>query len=657
MDQLMRRKNIALFTAQPEAAHVIRIINGITAQCRKYAYHVSVFTPMIHMEFKQIPYVRGESEIYRMIELGSIDGLILDAVNLVPGEGKIILDELLLRLKDYPDLPVVSLEMSIGDIPVIKTKNEEALREMCRHAIEVHNKTELCILTGQKGNEVAESRLAVCLDEIGKHGITVSREHIVYGDFWYTSGDALAKRIADKQMEMPEAILCTSTHMALGLIYRLRRLGIRVPEDVIVIGFDTTDEGRCNDVILSAYDAADALSAAEAVDHIRRIIDPGKEIIPYESDTKKMFYSGMSCGCDLDLEHSIQAFRRTAYLVAYNSASDVDMNEVSFGRMMESYCLEKFTASVSPEECFEKMGNWIYLLHPFRNYYICLRDDWLSVSPDACRVYPAKMTTVLSAWETEDKQCLHDLTPVSFDSSRMIPLLDDETLEPSIFYFSPIHFESTTFGYSVLRRSLDDNCTLTLVYRTWLRFINNSLEMARTRLQLLSLAVRDSMTGLFNRRGMNLELEKKLQTAAEGDKLFVAVIDMNGLKTVNDTYGHAEGDYGIMTISTAVSHSARNNELCVRAGGDEFYIIGTGKYTPEDITARKDEFRSVLKKLTAQAGKPYDISASIGCAVETISDKMKIDTVISRADEEMYKEKIEAKNKRIQDQTSSSQTV
>ncbi|MCR4641250.1 MAG: diguanylate cyclase [Lachnospiraceae bacterium] len=635
----MRRKNIALFTAQPEAAHELRIINGISEQCRKYGYHFSVFTPMSHLEFKREDYIEAEARVFALAELGRIDGLILDAVNLVVGAGKDVLEKLKERLKKYPDLPVVSLEMSIGDLPVIRNRNEDALREMCRHAIDVHGKKKICVLTGQQGNEVAESRLEICLDEISKHGLSVKEEHIVYGDFWYSSGDALARSIADGKTERPEAVLCTSTHMALGLIYRLRRRGIRVPEDVIVLGFDTTNEGCCNDVILSAYDAADALSAAETVDYIRRIIDPGKEIIPYETDVSKMFYPGMSCGCDPNIGHSISAFLRASYLVAYNSSSDADMNEVSFGRLMESYCLEEFTSAVSPEEAYDKMGKKIYLLHPFRDYQLCLRKDWLEESAAEDGNLPSEMDIVLSAWETPEQKTFFDQKKVTFPTDEMTPLLNDESLEPSIFYFSPIHFESTTFGYCVLRRSLEDRVVLSLVYRTWLRFVNNALEMTRTRMQLLAMSVRDSMTGLFNRRGMQLELDKLLGEEGRGGKLFAAVIDMDGLKGINDTYGHTEGDAAIVMIAKAVTKSAHNDEICVRAGGDEFFVVGVGKYEEADLAARKDEFHSILKELYQKSAKHYAVTASIGCAVGTIDEKLNIDAVLSRADKEMYKEK------------------
>nr|MCR4806986.1 GGDEF domain-containing protein [Lachnospiraceae bacterium] len=627
-----------------ESAHVVRIINGIAIQCRKYGYHFSVFSPMTHLEFKRETYVEAEANIFRLMNFDRIDGLILDTVNLVLGEGKNVLPELLECLKEHPGLPVVSLEMSIDGLPMIKSDNEMALREMCRHAIEVHDKKDICILTGPKGNEVAEERLNVCLDEIGRAGLSVSEEHIVYGDFWYSSGDALARRMADGEVSLPEAVLCTSTHMALGLIYRLGTLGIKVPDDVIVIGFDTTMEGCCNEVILSAYDAADTLSASQTVDYLRKIIDPGKEIMPYEADAKEMFFPGISCGCAPRIEQSLSAFRRASYLVAYNSSADNELNEISFGRLMESYCLEEFTASASPEKCLGKIGEMIYLLKPFRDYQLCLKEDWTKKNISNGKGYPDKMTVALSAHLLPDREFDVSTTPVAFDTGEMTPLLNDESLEASIFYYSPIHFEGITFGYSLIRRSLEDPCTLSLVYRTWLRFVNNALEMSRTKKQLLSMSVRDSMTDLYNRRGMTFRLENMLPKDHIGEKVFVAVIDMNGMKKINDTYGHLEGDYCIKVLSSAVKQCALPDEICVRAGGDEFYIIGIGDYDAGTMGARADGFRAALRELHSKAGKDYEISASVGMVTETIDENTNIDAVINRADKKMYEEKMKRVN-------------
>ena len=154
------------------------------------------------------------------------------------------------------------------------------------------------------------------------------------------------------------------------------------------------------------------------------------------------------------------------------------------------------------------------------------------------------------------------------------------------------------------------------------------------------MSVRDSMTDLYNRRGMTLQLENMLPKDHLGEKIFVAVIDMNGLKKINDTYGHSEGDYSIKVLSTAVKQSALPGEICVRAGGDEFYIIGIGDYDAENMSARAESFHTALHELHSKAHKNYELSASMGMVTEIIDENTNIDAVINRADRKMYEEKV-----------------
>ena len=93
------------------------------------------------------------------------------------------------------------------------------------------------------------------------------------------------------------------------------------------------------------------------------------------------------------------------------------------------------------------------------------------------------------------------------------------------------------------------------------------------------MSIHDEMTGAFNRRGMYVRLEKLLENADDDDDIFVCVIDMDGLKYINDNFSHTEGDFGIKVVSNAVSSITDSGEIFVRAGGDEFYIVGVGKYS------------------------------------------------------------------------------
>ena len=213
----MRRRNIALFTALPESVHAKNVITGIAAQCKKYDYNVLVFASMMHLESSWREYLKGEKKIYELPDLNMLDGVILDTANLIENKNRGMISEIRNLLKDREELPVVTLELKEGDYPVIPSRNENILREMVRHLIDAHGIKQFCILTGPKGYDISETRLKILADEIKKHGLTIKEEHIIYGDFWYTSGDRLARELASGRISMPQAVICVTDFAALGL--------------------------------------------------------------------------------------------------------------------------------------------------------------------------------------------------------------------------------------------------------------------------------------------------------------------------------------------------------------------------------------------------------------------------------------------------------
>lgn len=199
------------------------------------------------------------------------------------------------KIKKLSNIPVVCVCIPLENLKTIENSNEQLVREVCRHIIDVHGCKDICLLTGQKDNHEAEERLDIMLDEIHKHGLTVKDEHIIYGDFRYTSGVNLAHDVFEGRVSKPDALIAASDHMALGFIEEYTKLGGRVPEDIRVIGFDATLEGMLDDITLTSIESNFAKCAADAVNHIRSIIEPDKEIIPFENDLSPMRIISRQC--------------------------------------------------------------------------------------------------------------------------------------------------------------------------------------------------------------------------------------------------------------------------------------------------------------------------------------------------------------------------
>ena len=638
------RRRIGLFTAYPETTHVRRILKGIMTQCEKYDYDLCVFAPSVHLSFPHEDYVRGEANIFELASLDRLDGVILDSVTLTGDPDDRIQKRLLSRLSRYEKLPKCALELPMDGIHLIQNNNENAIREQCRHAIEVHGRKRICILTGTQGNEIAETRLALYLDEIRRHGLDVLPEHIVYGDFYYFSGDTLAKKIAGNEIPRPDAVICAGDCMAIGLVDRLIKLGIRVPEDVLVIGFDSSDEGAVNQTTISSYEPSDKEMGANAVDYLRSLIEPEAELNPLRHEVSAQFHAGASCGCMTDPAYAMKHFRDYLYISSYNQADEEQNDRVGFGNFMEGYVMEGFTASGSAEECFRNIHHYADLLRPFQAFYLCLKCNWQDMDDMRYDGYPETMQICAARSMTEDRSFFGKENAVAFRTDAMLPFLDTAREKPSVFYFSPVHFDGVLLGYTVLQRELCSQPIINVVYRNWIRYLNNALEMSRIRERLQSISVRDEMTGAYNRRGMYAMYRSMVSEAREGDALFVGVVDMDGLKYVNDTFGHSEGDFGIRTVCDALQSIARSNEICVRSGGDEFFLIGIGTYSKGDEAGRSGDFSEAIAKHSERAAKPYTVSASIGCAVFPDYRQISLDNVLSEADERMYRYKV--KNRR-----------
>ncbi len=600
---------------------------------------------MMHLKFHVTDQVRGEKNIYNLINFGFFDGVIFDTITMTEDEQDNILDRISENYSAHSKAPVECVSMHFKDYPTVPSNNEPVLREIVRHAIELHGCKNICLLTGFKDHPESEERLEVFLDEIHKHGLEVTDDHIVYGDFWYGSGEILGDDIAGGKVSMPDCVICASDHMALGLIERLKKHGIRIPEDIVVLGFEGTVEAAIAVTSLTSYESNFMKCAANAVDEIRKQIDPGKEIIPFEPDFDKLLHCGMSCGCPPDYIYSSKAFRDSLYFTGRNYDKDIINENIDIGLLMENYVSEQLTESETPEQCIDKIFQNTYMLLPYRNFYLCLREDWLDTDADTTEGYPDKMRLVMADTNVNEL-CFSDQSEsFSFDTSLMIPRMHEYTEEPCVFYFSAVHFSEKMLGYAVLQRVLRNSYHMNLVYRNWLRLVNNSLEMVRVKHRYVMLSIRDKMTGVYNRRGMYEGFKKIRQKASPEDELMVCVIDMDGLKYINDNFGHNEGDFGIKTVSKAASGIAGDNGICVRAGGDEFFVISAGRYTEQSAEETEQRFISALKKLSDSSGKPYSVTASIGCYISRMGGKLVLEEAISQADHKMYIQKQQHKAK------------
>lgn len=152
----------------------------------------------------------------------------------------------------------------------------------------------------------------------------------------------------------------------------------------------------------------------------------------------------------------------------------------------------------------------------------------------------------------------------------------------------------------------------------------------------------DQQTGCYNRKGLKYYTDMVIEDAVKnGRDLFVCVADLNGLKHLNDTYGHAAGDEAIRVVSQELKHAAPSGSKVVRIGGDEFMIFASvekGGFDPEKFGEKVD---GGISSYNASHENPYSVGASYGCVLLPPKEGMKgLDEYIGMADAKMYEMRV-----------------
>jgi diguanylate cyclase (GGDEF)-like protein len=230
-----------------------------------------------------------------------------------------------------------------------------------------------------------------------------------------------------------------------------------------------------------------------------------------------------------------------------------------------------------------------------------------------------------------------------FETELMFPDMWSTETGGNVYYFSPVHYQDRCLGYTVICNS---EFPQSPVYHAWVQNVSNSLENIRKLCQmdflnkeLEDLYVYDPLGNIYNRNGFSKFTNKPyLDCVIERKPVLIMFIDMDGLKYINDRFGHKEGDSAIVEICSILKKSCEKDEVCARFGGDEFVVFAPN-YTEQDAEKLVEKFVHGMTEYNSCSEKPYNIDASIGCYISCPEPNVSIFALVSIADKRMYEEK------------------
>ncbi|MCR5637925.1 MAG: GGDEF domain-containing protein [Lachnospiraceae bacterium] len=637
----MGRKTIAMCVTGYDDECEARITEGVRKECAERGYNLLLFHPLVrkpNLESKSETnenIIRGENEIFNLINYDITDGIILAGENFIDSK----MPDRIIKEANKRNIPVVNVNDTehVADCNVTLS-DDNAMELIMRHLVEHHGYRVINFVGGFPGNQQTEERLDAYKRVLLENGIPVEEERIGYGNFWNKSIEVTENFM--KAEKKPEAIVYANDTMAMFGMDYLESQGYKIPEDVAITGFDGVKDIYTTKPTLTSARRNFLEAGIKAVEIVDRMI--AGEKFPEKVNVEAELIKNESCGCINKVGADTTGYIRKKYgdkwnFLAFNSY--LQKMNILFSEAATSTDIYN-----SIDECAEFFG--------VKRMFICICDRFENNNGNLLdlssrnRVYGLTNNMVSMAGyghKTPSK------TLFSRKNYLPVEFLDEE--KPAFISFSPMYFKDSFIGYVAVEKE-EVISGVGDLWGTWVMQLANNAgsfymkeELIYVLEQLDKLYTIDSLTGLQNRRG--LEKAKSILKFAAERNLFVTcvVADIDNLKIVNDEYGHEGGDVVIRAIADAITNSLPSNSINVRTGGDEFMSFFINEAIL-DVDEMLDGVQKYLDDYNKNSGMPYKAGCSCGYVTERISSLEDFDEMKAKADERMYAEKRRKKTSR-----------
>lgn len=621
------RKKIGLIVGEQDANTSHLLVNNIFEVASKYDYDVFVFSNYGTYDHDIILYAEGEISVYKIPVLDSFEGFIIDETLFnIEGMAKIVYDYFSKRCPNK----VVYLKGTSKKFKDLLLDDRKAMKDITNHFINDHGFTDICYMTGRWELQDARNRYAGYEEAMNEAGLDIFSDMVFYGDYWKNKGKEAIDFFLEDREGYPQAIVCANDFMAQSIIEELISRNIRVPEDICVSGYDNEEDSMSCEVPITTMDPDIATFGRAAMETLHKLII-GQETPKVQYHPSTPIYR-QSCGCGV-CEQTNTLEKRFRHLSRHYFG--VDMSVYMFNGYQVAFDIDSILNTADR-----------YFSYNFaESALICLCEDALDSSNrpvEKVNEYSEKMILKRIFYSDENKN--YDSPDETFYRSTILPESYLDTPKPMKYYVNPIHCQNKVYGYMV---SLYNEGSWPYHFtQSYAMALGNALDDFNVRRKYLGmeeikkLYLTDELTGINNRRGFEHAMTMILDKAKRR-KLYLSIasIDMDGLKEINDTYGHDHGDICLRAVANALKNVTSDYEAISRYGGDEFVALLVSEIDPNRHESFEEELSDAVADENALLGEAYTLHVSVGVVPVPTTSSGTIMSFYQKADKIMYEKK------------------
>lgn len=580
------------------------------------------------------PNARGAASVFNMINLDMLDVMIFMQFN---EKQKPLFTKVAARCREH-NVPVIYVDEHVDDAFHVSFGYGDAFGQIVEHVITEHGCKNIKHIAGIRGNDFSQTRIDSCREVMARYGLTLEDKDVLYGGFWDQPTYEVMDEFFASGEPVPDVFICANDSMAMAVCLKLNEKGYTVPDDVIVTGFDGIEFEKFHNPRLTTA-TRDNKDLAAAVMKIIDDVVAHPDIKPYDVELSYTPRFSESCNC-----------RKNDPLKRSQSLADYVRN-YSYARGFEE-SMNEMGNRISANPNIENARD-IFRKFSFKDTHICVTDEYyryFSEETDHSEdiehgedYYPEKMHLLVECSEDRSAEGM------CFPTSELLPDLMSHFDGNNTLLVIPLHSQEEIIGYYTLCYLASDLCkdqmyTFTMMANHCLENVRMHEHMSFLNKKLEFMFTHDHLTKIYNRYGFYKNFREDFaQLASENKDVFIVSIDLNDMKTINDTYGHHAGDEALRITANALTGAAEKDDteiICSRFGGDEFVVarICTGD-AKERAERYHRNFDTVLAGLNSTSGNPYTVSVSIGVYCASLNAVDTIDELIELADRLMYNDK------------------
>ncbi|MBO7664096.1 MAG: EAL domain-containing protein [Clostridia bacterium] len=525
-------------------------------------------------------------------------------------------------------VPVISVGAIHQGCHNIVNNPVPAFKALLRHVIQEHGARDTFFLSGIKGEPNAELRLQCYREVLEELGLPFDERNVDWGNYWSQPASAITLRLIQERPSLPDAIFCANDTMAMSVCDTLKNHGFRVPEDVIVTGFDGVPAASMIRPRLSTVTDNQSQLAQTVVNMIRQL----SVGMPIEDPLYNLFrpvYSE-SCGCPVPEESQYDALSLFNTLESERTHENRLYHTVE--RMLMQTELQDFLQILSHAL---PSGSAVYLNQRYLDVFHGKSYDSTEIEEELLRLPAAPR----SDQPKPEMITLHHSQPLS-------------SLRTGVIVTSAIHSDTVVFGY-FSAQTLDLRTDIRLIKRI-ADVLNLVFTIQLGNLQKQNLlahiersAFQDPLTGMSNLKGLTQWYED-FCARQDNHRLFISlsIYEISRYSYIYETYGIQETETIVRRIGEALSRINPTAPQTARISDNQFVVFdcepGEALLSNKIKTTVADFYRT-MTSYNAENNRDYYLEIHAGCTTMASGWKtVSLENLIRLATGELYLNRLKA---------------